>query len=124
MPSYVTFITARLTIPDLVALRTAVQIATGDSTATLHNLSGEWRGKKDTPWTANDLSATQNALDTIAPLTPQLSAQRLIDSMSIFDKAIILLLLDEINILRTALSLAVRTPTQAITGIRNKAGTL
>lgn len=124
MPNYITLITTRITIPDQIALLIAVKAVT-DSSAVLFNLqNGNWRGKKGTIWTPQQIIDTQIALDTTPALTPQLEAQRIIDSMSIFNKAIILLLLDEINILRTALSLPVRTPSQAITGIRNKAGTL
>mgnify|MGYP001600442493 CR=1 FL=1 len=87
-------------------------------------------------------------LDTAPASTPQLSAQALIDGMPIFEKAIVLTIIDELNNLRewivafkaataaaTSLSnlqtrvaalpdMPDRTPAQAIAAVRNKAGTL
>lgn len=64
MSSYASFTTTRTTTPDPVALRAAVQAATGDPTAVLFNVGEGWKGKKAQPWSAGDLSATQTALDT------------------------------------------------------------
>jgi len=64
-------------------------------------------------------AAAQNAQD-------QRDAQALVDAASILTKAIVLALLDEINLLRAALPtpLGPRTPAQAIAAIRAKAATL
>jgi hypothetical protein len=72
MPSYATFTTPRTTVPDPIALRTAVQVATSDPTAVLFNLGGGWTGKKAAPWSPGDLSATQATLDTTPEWTPAL----------------------------------------------------
>lgn len=50
------------------------------------------------------LAATQTALDPTPPLTPQLEAQRYIDSLSVFDKAVILTIFDQFNLVRSELS--------------------
>jgi len=58
--------------------------------------------------------------------TPQETTQHVIDTISIFDKALVLTLLDEINLLRAAVipALPPRTPAQAIAALRAKAATL
>lgn len=127
MAGYATFTTTRPTVPDQAALLAAVKSATGDPTAVLFHLSGAtWRGKKADAWTAPQIAAAQNVLDTTAALTPQLEAQRNVDAFPIEYRALVLALIDEINLIRAALPtpLAARTPAQAITAIRNKAGTL
>jgi hypothetical protein len=126
MPSYATFTTPRTTIPDPVALRLAVQAATGDPTAVLYNLGEGWKGKKAAAWTAGDLSATQTALDTTAALTQALSNQQIVDAMPMILKAVALALVDQLNVIRAALPvpLAAITVPQAIAAIRAKAGTL
>lgn len=127
MPSYVDLTTARATAPDLVALTTAVRTATSDPTAAIGRISeGTWRGKKAAPWSAPEIAAVQTALDTTPALTPQLAAQRTIDSFPIEYRALILALVDAINVLRThpAIGLPAVTPAQALAAIRAKAGTL
>lgn len=79
---------------------------------------------KETAWQAGDITTVQSAVTAAVDATPQTEAQATVDQMSIFQKAIVLALLDEINILRAALSLTARTPAQAIAAVRNKAGTL
>ena len=130
MAAYATFTTARTTMPDMVALTLAVRAATGDATAALYRVppgaSGEWRGKKATAWSAADLTAAQAALDTTPSLTAQLGAQRTVDSFPIETRAIVLALIDQLNVIRAALPvpLSAITPAQAIAAIRTKAGTL
>lgn len=127
MPGYVQLTTARGTPPDPVVLLAAVKTATGDPTAVLlPMLNGTYHGKKAAPWSAADISAAQNLLDTTAALTPQLAAQRTIDNFPIEYKALVLSLIDAINVLRThpAIGLAAVTPTQALASIRAKAGQL
>jgi len=130
MPAYATFTTTRTTTPDQAALNAAVRAATGDVTATLYAVppggSATWRGKKTNAWSAGDLAAAQTALDTTAALTPQLSAQRTVDSFPIETRALVLAIIDQLNVIRAALPvpLAAITPAQAIAAIRTKAGTL
>lgn len=127
MAAYVNITTTRTTLPDLVAVSAAIKTATGDPTAALiQSTPGVWRGKKATTWSQAHIDAAQNIVDTTAALTPQQIAQREIDAWPIMYRALVLALLDEINILRThaAIGLAARTPAQAITAIRNKAATL
>lgn len=127
MSAYTDFTTARVTLPDLVALTAAVKTATSDATAVLVRLdAGLWRGKKATAWTPTDIAAVQAALETTAPVTPQLLAQREIDAMPIGTKALILALIDQLNVIRAALPspLGAITPVQAIAAVRAKAATL
>lgn len=126
MADYAMFTTTRTTTPDPVALAAAVRSATTDSTAVIVRTPGGWRGKKAAAWSAGDLSAVQNALETTAELTASMTAQREIDVWPIMFKALVLALIDELNIVRAALPtpLPARTPGQAINAIRNKAGTL
>jgi hypothetical protein len=128
MASYHLFTFARSTQPDPVALTTAVRAATGDATTVLANqFNGTWRGKKnDGPWAAPQIADVQTALDTTPAVTPQLSAQRTIDSFPIEYRALVLALVDAINVLRThpAIGLSAITPAQAIGAIRAKAATL
>jgi len=127
MPSYTTLTTARLTVPDPVALLAAVKTATTDPTAVLSPVGdGSWRGKKASPWSAADLTATQLALDATAALTPQLAAQHTIDDFPIAYRALVLALIDQLNVIRAALPVPLGpiSPTQAIAAIRTKAGTL
>lgn len=80
--------------------------------------------KKATVWTAGQIAAAQNVLDTCAPVTPQSIAQNEIDTWPISVKALVLTLIDQLNVLRAFHSLPAVTPAQALTAIRNKAGTL
>jgi hypothetical protein len=63
-------------------------------------------------------------LEDSPAITEQLQAQVEIDDLPVLLKAIVLTLIDELNILRTAAGLQPRTTQQAITAIRAKAGTL
>jgi len=136
MASYQDFTSARTTDPDPVVLLTALRAI--DASIGYLKLSPQaYRLKKATPWAAGDISAAQNAIDTTAAITPQRQAQNEIDAWPISLKALVLALIDEINVLRTEINtlraavsppltppLAARTPGQALTAIRNKAGTL
>jgi len=126
MPAYHDFSTARTTTPDPVALRTAVQTATGDPSAVLYNLGDGWHAKKAAAWTAPEIAAVQTALDTVAALTVASRQQQDVDAIPVREKAIVLVLLDQLNIIRAALPtpLAPITPAQAIAAIRTKAGNL
>lgn len=109
--------------PDLAAALKLFQ--SQDPTAGLVELApGTYRVDKDTEFTAGQITAVQNALDTASGPTPQIVAQGWVDRMPIEDRAILLTILDQINILRTKVALATVTPVQAIQAVRDKAGTL
>ena len=82
--------------------------------------------EKPTVWQASEITAVQSAVTAAADATPQTDAQNQIDAMPIFQKAILLALLDQINTLRAALPspLAAITPAQALSAVRSKAATL
>lgn len=122
MASYITLTTTHR--PDPIAVVAAIKTATGDATAVLIFDGSAWRGKKATAWTAPQIADAQTILDTTPALTKQVEAQREIDEWPIMFRALVLTLIDELNILRNLHGLAPRTPAQAITAIRNKAGTL
>lgn len=126
MAAYVTLTTTRPTPPDPVALQTAVKSATGDATAVLVQTSDGWRGKKVTPWTPSETAAAQNALDTVAPLTAQLDAQHQIDAWPIAQKALVIAITKQFNVIRSKLSppLPDLTKEQVLAAIRNEAGSL
>jgi hypothetical protein len=128
MPNYILLTTVRTTTPDGLALRTAVQASTGDATAVIVPVGGNaWYGKKSNVWSGADIAAAQTALDTTAPLTLQLAAQRTIDLFPIEYRALVLALIDQLNVIRNLL-VPVKTPditpAQAIAAIRTKAGQL
>jgi hypothetical protein len=125
MAAYQSFASGRTTEPDPASLLAQLR-AVVDATVGVQHAVGTvgYVLKKTTAWTAPQITAAQNAIDTAPTTSDQLTAQALIDSLSIFDKAQDLTLLDEINVLRSALSLTPRTVAQAIAAIRTKAGTL
>jgi hypothetical protein len=129
MPFYANFTTVRATQPDVATLVAALKTALGDATAVLVPLDGIglWRGKKNaTDWSGADITAAQNLLDTTVATTPEIAAQRMIDTMPIETKALLLALIDQLNVIRAALPapLGAITPAQAIAAVRAKAGTL
>lgn len=127
MPDYHTFLSGRTTRANgpslLAAVRAAVDPTVGISQEPGINV---WRAKKNTVWTAPQIAAAQTAIDTAPADTPQLTAQQKVDSMDLFDKAIILTILDQFNTVRSKLSppLAAITVQQMIDAIRVKAGQL
>lgn len=79
---------------------------------------------KATAWTPTQIAAAQNAVDTAPTKSLQLTAQSEIDAWPLSTKALVLTLIDQLNVLRAFHSLPAVTPAQALTAIRNKAGTL
>jgi hypothetical protein len=126
MADYYNFTSTRTTAPDAVGLLTTLRATVAPDVGFFIVDAQHYRLKKAAVWAPAEITAAQNAIDGAAALTPQLAAQRAVDSFPIEYKALVLALIDEINILRAALPtpLAARTPAQAITAIRNKAGTL
>lgn len=119
------FTLTRTTLPDWVALLEALRAL--DASASFGPLSHTvLRVFKDTAWTAPQITAAQNTVDTSPAVSPQLTAQEEIDQLGVREKAILLTLLDQINVIRAALTppLGAITPAQAIAAVRAKAGTL
>ena len=127
MSVHITLTSNRTTIPDPVVLLTKIRTATNDPTASLVTFDGITAiGKKATNWTPAQIASAQDIFDTTAPVSPQVLAQRQIDAFPIELRALILALVDQINVLRSKLSppLSNITPAQALNAIREKAAQL
>ena len=128
MAAYQSFTSARGTRPDPIGLLLDLRAAVSADVGLTLN-SPTWQQvtlKKTTAWTAPQIAAAQTVLDTAPAGTPQIAAQRLVDAMSLYDKARDLALIDALNVIRVALSppKVDITPAQALAAIRTKAGTL
>lgn len=125
MASYHMF-TSTTTDPDPVALLT--QLRSIDATAGVQHEPGhtQYVIKTATVLTAPKIASIQSALDSAPTLTPQRRAQNEIDSWPIAVKALVLALIDQINVIRAELPTPRPpvTPQQALAAIRAKAGTL
>lgn len=121
---YHTFTTARTSDADPGALLAALRVQ--DATAGVQHFPGTtiYVVKKSSDWTAQQITFVQGQIDTAPAQTVETLAQSTIDTMPIFEKALLLTLLDQINVLRTRAGLATVTPAQAIQAVRDKAGTL
>lgn len=123
---YQAFTTQRSTEPDAASL--LAQLRALDPTAGVQHEPGtqDYVLKKATAWTDPQRSAALNVLETAPALTPQLLAQAQIDAMPLATKAVVLALIDQLNVIRAALPspLGPITPAQAVAAIRAKAGTL
>lgn len=126
MAAYQAFTTARGTEPDPASL--LAQLRALDATAGVQHQAGTnaYTIKKATTWTAPQIAAAQTVLETAPVTSPQLTAQAFVDSMPIMTQAIVLALIDQLNVIRAALPvpLSAITPAQAIAAIRAKAGAL
>jgi hypothetical protein len=126
MADYHTFTVTRTTEPDPASL--LAQLRASDPTVGVQHLPGTqtFTLKKATTWTANQITAAQTVLETAPATSPQLTAQAIIDSWDIPTRALVLTLIDQINLIRSKLSppLGAVTPQQALQAIRDKAGTL
>jgi len=111
--------------PDLAALATAIRPTVGDPFY-VTAATGAVVVDKPSAWTAPQITAVQSAVTAAADATPQTDAQNYLDSMTIADKAIILAIIDQLNVIRAALPspLGAITPAQAVAAVRTKAGTL
>lgn len=140
--------TIRTTEPEPNAL--IAQLKALDDTAGVQHEPGtaDYRLKKNSAWTAPQIAAALNALETAPAKTPQTVAQAAIDAMDIATKAALATEFDELNVIRDwieqfkaqvgqASSLAdlkarvaalpampPRTVPQALAAVRAKAGTL
>lgn len=126
MAFYATFISNKPSLVDYVALRAAVIAITGDNTTNVFNLGDGWKGKKNSIWTQNEIDQVTTAINNAILLTAINRQQQAIDNMSVTDKAIILTILDQFNLIRSKLSpsLGAITIPQMIQAVRDKAGSL
>lgn len=114
--------------PDLTALANVLRPTLGDPFYV--NAQASSGGgivlfvEKPSVWTGPQTTAVQAAIDAAAVSSPQGDAQNLIDNMPIFEKAILLTINDELNLLRTATATPTKTPAQMAALVRTKAGTL
>lgn len=126
MADYHAFTVARTTEPDQTSL--LAQLRSLDATVGIQHMprTSDYVLKKSTAWTAPQITAAQNALETAPESTSQLTSQALADRMPIIERAIILALIDQLNVIRSKLSPALPaiTTQQALDAIRTKAGTL
>jgi len=111
--------------PDLSALATAIRPTIGDPFY-LGVSPGVVTVQKPSVWTGPQTTAVQAAVTAAPAQTTQTDAQNAIDDMSIFQKAIVLAIIDQLNVIRAALPspLGPITVPQAIAAVRAKAGTL
>jgi len=122
---YQPFVSARATEPEPVTL--IANLRALDATAGVqHEVGPAYVLKKGSAWTAPQIAAAQTVIDTAPAATAQLVAQTTIDQMPIATKAIVLALIDQLNVVRSKLIPALPdiTPAQAIAAVRAKAGTL
>lgn len=124
--TYQPFVSTRTTTPDPVGLVAALRVAVAADVGVQVTDLTHYTLKKDGAWTAPQIAAAQTVLDTQAAQTPQLAAQRSVDAFPLEYKALVLALVDALNVVRAALPVPLPpiTPAQAMTAIRNKAGTL
>lgn len=125
MANYQTFTYTRTPQTTLTAINAALRAA--DATAALVSIvAGVATIKSNNAWTAPRITAAQTVLDSTGEPTAQLTAQRQVDAFPIELRALVLALVDQINVLRAALPtpLAAITPNQAIAAIRQKANNL
>lgn len=117
-------------IPDLGALATAIRGTLPDPFYVTPQVSNAGVVtifvEKPAVWTGPQTTAVQSAITAAADATPQTDAQNQIDGMPIFEKAILLALLDQINTIRNLLPVPLGpiTPAQAAAAVRAKAATL
>jgi hypothetical protein len=122
----------RPTPPDRNALLTALRVSLPDvagirvSDQPLVLVAGTILVDKATPWLPADIAAAQTAIDAAANATPQLDAQHDVDNWDIEMKALVLALIDALNVIRANLPVPLPpiTPAQAIAAIRAKAALL
>lgn len=131
---YQAFSTARTTEPDPASLLASLRAL--DATAGVQHTSGpQYVIKKATAWTAPQIAAAQTVIDTAPAATPQLAFQAAVDAFTPLDLAVMRVLLDEVNVLRTELNtlraavsppltpaLPMRTEAQVRNAVRVKAG--
>ncbi len=127
MADYLPLTTIRTTPISVNALNIALRVIDPTIGVTTFSLADRTAVlKKSTTWTAPEIASAQTIFDTALETTPQAKAQFAIDQMDIFEKAIILTILDQFNLIRSKLAppLPPITAEQMIAAVRTKAGTL
>lgn len=123
MSFFQSFIVARLTEPDPATL--LAQLRALDATAGVQHApaTSAYVIKKATAWTAPHIAAAQNVLETAPASTPQLTAHAVIAAWPIETRALLFMILKQINIIRAALPVPLPpiTPAQAVAAIVNEA---
>ena len=126
MSDYHTFTVSRTTEPDRASLVTALRNI--DPTIGVQHNTGTnvYKLKTSGTWTLGNITFAQAALEAAPVASARLTAQAVVDSWPIEFKALVLALIDQLNVIRAALPtpLAPITPAQALQAIRNKAATL
>lgn len=119
----------RTTHPDIGPLRAALRAAT-DGAAEVFPVepfdTQHWTVQTALPLVGAILITVQGLIDTAAAYTDQRQSQDHIDNWPIELKALVLALIDQLNVIRAALPvpLGAITPAQALAAIRAKASTL
>jgi hypothetical protein len=123
---YQTFTSTRATEPDAGSLLSQLRALDASAGVSHTPATSVYVIKKATPWSQGQINAAQNVIDTAPAASPQLTAQNEIDRWPISVKALVLALIDQLNVIRAALPtpLPAITPAQALAAIRTKAGTL
>jgi hypothetical protein len=131
MAAFYQSFTTRATEPDLPSLLALLR-SVDPSIGIQHDPGAAYVLKKSTAWLGTQITAAQSAIDTAPATTPQLIAQTYLDAIPLELKAIVLTLIDQLNLVRATIPggapgappLAALTPAQALAAIRTKAGTL
>lgn len=117
-------------MPDIVAVRAALQTALADPTATIYLVEPfnphRYGVETAAPLDAGTAASIQSALDTGAVYSTARQAQDHIDTWPVEFRALLFALLDQLNTIRAALPvpLGAITMPQALAVVRAKAGTL
>jgi len=124
--AYQAFSVTRTTEPDPATLLANLRAL--DATAGYQHMPGSatYSLKKATAWLPAHVTAARNVLETSPAATPQFAAQADVDSFPIATRALVLALIDQLNVLRAALPapLPPITPAAALAAIHAKAATL
>ena len=116
----------RTTDPDPASLLAALRALDPSANYAHEPKSPLYILKKHTAWTNSHRTAALNAIEAAPAASPQLTAQAALDLMDLYDKAIVLTILDQFNAVRAKLDppLPAITIPQMLQAIRAKAGTL
>lgn len=121
------FSSDRTTVPDHGGMVASVRVACGDASASvIVRSASSYSVKKAAAFTPAEITAIQAAIDAAPAQTARTQAQQTIDGWPLEYKALILALIDALNVVRAKLPtpLPPITPAQALQAIRDKAGTL
>lgn len=128
MATYYNFTSSRPTEPDPTTLTGLLRAS--DATYGVQHVPGTAlyvvKRSSDAPWLGPEIAAVQTTIDTAPAASFSLTAQANILAWPIEQRALVLALVDAINVLRAAVTppLAAITPAQALAAVVNKAKTL